>query len=284
VNLAHSVSTRLLEISRSRNEDYHFLLVRYGSERLLHRMAHHAVLKEFILKGATLFLVWEGTWFRATRDIDLLGFGSTDITAMEVAFQNLCREDTVLADGLTFDPSSVQADRIKEGQFYEGIRVKLVVHLDRTRIPLQVDIGFGDAVTPTAQTAMFPCLLERSSFPVRAYPPETVIAEKLLAIASLGLLNTRMKDYYDLLVLGRRQKLDSAMCAQAIRNSCLARRLPIPERMPVGLTASFWSDARKISQWKGFVNRNQLVLPVGELPAVVQEVAKYMDPILEQLQ
>lgn len=284
MNLAHSISVRLLELSRNRQEDHHFVLVRYGSERLLHRMATHPVLKTFILKGATLFLVWEGAWFRATRDIDFLGFGSTELGDMGACFRKLCEHDSLDVDGLVFDPESVKVGRIKEDQFYEGIRVNLVVLLGRTRIPLQVDIGFGDAITPEARRVDFPSLLGGDPVSLLAYPVETVLAEKFLAIATLGMLNSRMKDYYDLLVLGRRHALDPGLCGQAIRNTCLARRVAIPlERSPVGLTSAFWNDPAKIRQWKAFVHRSQLVLQVDDLQSVVQEVARLLDPILEEL-
>jgi len=285
VNLAHSVSVRLLELSRNRQEDHHFVLVRYGSERLLHRMASHPVLRTFVLKGATLFLVWEGAWFRATRDIDFLGFGSTELGDMEACFRQLCGQDTLAVDGLVFDPQSVKVGRIKEDQFYEGIRVNLVALLGRTRIPLQVDIGFGDAVTPEARRVDFPSLLGGDPVSLLAYPVETVLAEKFLAIATLGMLNSRMKDYYDLLVLGRRHALDPVLCGLAIRNTCLARRVAIPlERPPIGLTSEFWSDPAKNRQWKAFVNRNQLVLQVDDLQDVVREVARLLDPILVELE
>lgn len=284
MNLAHSVAARLLDISRKKREDHHFVLVRYGSERLLHRMSSHSVLGGFVLKGATLFLVWEGAWFRATRDIDFLGFGSTALEDMERCFRQICEQDTLSEDGLEFDPAEVQVGRIKEDQFYEGMRVSLVARLGRTRIPLQVDIGFGDAVTPQAQRVEFPTLLGNVAIPLLAYPVETVLAEKFLAIATLGMLNSRMKDYYDLMVLSRRHVLDDGLCALAIRNSCLARRLPCPAAtLPIGLTSAFSSDPAKIRQWKAFVRRNQLVMPVEDLNAVVQEVAAALRPVLEAL-
>ena len=126
MNKAHSVSARLLQIAKARNEDFHFVLVRYGSERLLYRIGMHPLLRTFLLKGASLFLVWEGTWFRTTRDIDLLGFGSSDMEHLKQSFQELCSMDTLDEDGLVFDHESLAVTRIKEDQFYEGIRVRLV--------------------------------------------------------------------------------------------------------------------------------------------------------------
>lgn len=283
MNKAHSVSARLLQIAKDRGEDFHFVLVRYGSERLLYRIGEHPLLRTFLLKGASLFLVWEGTWFRTTRDIDLLGFGDLDMEHVEQCFQELCSMDSSGTDGLIFDGASLAVGRIKEDQFYEGIRVRLVCRLEKTRIPLQVDIGFGDAVTPTAKAIEYPCLLDGPAPKLHAYPVETVVSEKFLAIATLGMSNSRMKDYFDLAILGRRFPLDPAMCAKAIRNTCRARRLDIPREMPVGLTLRFAADPDKIRQWIAFANRNGLAVPVGNLATVVQEVRTLLDPILEHL-
>lgn len=283
MNKAHSVSARLLQIAKARNEDFHFVLVRYGSERLLYRIGMHPLLRTFLLKGASLFLVWEGTWFRTTRDIDLLGFGNPDMEYLKQRFQDVCSMDTSDEDGLVFDRESLTVTRIKEDQFYEGIRVRLVCLLEKTRIPLQVDIGFGDAVTPAANHVEYPCLLDAPPPRVNAYPMETVVSEKFLAIATLGMSNTRMKDYFDLAVLGRRFPLDAAMCALAIRNTCHARKIDLPKELPIGLTDRFGSDIDKVRQWNAFTNRSGFSIQVGDLASVVQEVRTLLDPILDRL-
>ena len=283
MNKAHSVSARLLQIAKARDEDFHFILVRYGSERLLYRIGTHPLLRTFLLKGASLFLVWEGTWFRTTRDIDLLGFGNPDMEHVKQSFLELCSMDTSNTDGLVFDGESLAVGRIKEDQFYEGIRVRLACYLEKTRIPLQVDIGFGDAVTPTANSVVYPCLLDAPAPRLNAYPMETVVSEKFLAIATLGMSNSRMKDYFDLAILGRRFPLDAAMCAKAIRNTCQARRIEIPKTMPIGLTQTFTSAPDKIRQWNAFTHRSGLTIQVGDLASVVQEVRSLLDPILELL-
>lgn len=283
MNKARSVSARLLQIAKARDEDFHFVLVRYGSERLLYRIGTHPLLRTFLLKGASLFLVWEGTWFRTTRDIDLLGFGSPDMEQMKRAFLELCAEDTSNVDGLVFAGDSLAVTRIKEDQFYEGIRVRLFCYLERTRIPLQVDIGFGDAVTPEAKPIEYPCLLDAPAPKLNAYPIETVVSEKFLAIATLGMSNSRMKDYFDLAMLGRRFALDAAMCADAIRNTCQARRIDIPREVPIGLTGHFSSNSDKIRQWKAFMGRNGIAIRMDDLASVVQEVRDLLDPILDIL-
>lgn len=283
-NVAHSVADRLLAIAKSRGEDYQFVLVRYGSERLLYRISVHPELERFVLKGASLFLVWEGQWFRTTRDIDLLGIGSTDIARMERVFGEICVMDTANIDGLAFDKDSITVSRIKENQFYEGVRIRLLALLGKARIQLQVDVGFGDAITPSPRNVEFPCMLDAPPPRLLAYPIETALAEKFLAIATLGMLNTRMKDFYDILVISQRTDLDPALLAQAVRNTCRARRLVVPNSVPVGLTKIFSLDPEKCRQWDAFRNRSSLTIPAGDLESVVNQVRTYLDPVFTLLE
>jgi len=282
-SLVRSVSDRLLNIARERGEDFQFVLVRYGSERLLYRISVHPELREFVLKGASLFLVWEGQWFRTTRDIDLLGYGSTDLPRMERIFRSICAMESVEVDGLSFDESTLSVARIKEDQFYEGIRIRLVAFLGKTRIPLQVDIGFGDAITPGPQSIKFPCLLDAPAPNLLAYPIETALAEKFLAIATLGMQNTRMKDFYDILILSQRHDFETQALAEAIGNTCAARRLPVPTSIPVGMSEVFAQDVEKQRQWEAFVRRSSLSVPVGDLPSVVRTMRDYLEPIFPLL-
>jgi hypothetical protein len=283
-NMLQSISDRLLNIAKARDEDFQFVLVRYGSERLLYRISIHPELREFVLKGASLFLVWEGRWFRTTRDIDLLGYGSTDLSRMERIFRSVCAMEFAGIDGLSFDETTLAVSRIREDQFYEGIRIRLVAFLGRTRIPLQVDVGFGDAITPGPQSIEFPCLLDAPTPHLLAYPVETALAEKFMAVATLGMQNTRMKDFYDILVLSRRRSLDVPVLAEAIRNTCMARRLPVPKSIPVGLSEAFTRDAEKRRQWDAFVLRSNLTIPVGDLTSMVEQIRRYLEPVFPNLQ
>lgn len=281
--LAQSISARLLTLSKSHGEDFQFMLVRYGSERLLYRISLHPELRDFVLKGATLFLVWEGQWFRTTRDLDFLGYGSTEPGRMERLFREICAMETPDSDGLSFDPLSVFASRIKEDQFYEGTRVRLDAFLGRSRISLQVDIGFGDAITPEPRRVQFPCLLGGPHPILLSYPIETALAEKILAVVTLGMRNSRMKDYYDIIVASRRLSPNPHQLAEAIRNTCRSRRLEVPKEMPIGLTGDFAQDPQKRKQWEAFRNRSTLTMPMGDLEAVVREVREFFQPVLAKL-
>ncbi len=283
MNRARSVADRLVAISRLRKEDHHLVLVRYGGERLLERISRHPLLSRFVLKGATLFLAWEGVGFRATRDIDLLGYGSSDLEVMRILFGEICREDTSERDGLRFDENSVDVSRIKEDQLHEGTRVRLVAFLERTRIPLQVDIGFGDAITPAPRAIEFPTLLGEPPIRLLGYPFETVFAEKLAAIDSLGMVNTRMKDYHDLVVLARNHSLDLETCASALLRTCEARMLDIPRKIPVGLTEAFAREPSRERLWRSFQDRTTSAHPMGSLVEVVHELAGFVGPILDRL-
>ena len=205
-NQAASVRDRLSKLGRARNEDPNFVLNRYAMERFLYRLSRSAHEPKFVLKGAMLFTVWSGHPHRATKDIDLLGTGAPDLTRLAQIFRDVCSV-TVEDDGLSFDAASVTTTRIKEDADYEGVRVQFSGTLGTALLNLQVDIGFGDAVTPAPATVDFPALLEFPPARVRAYPRETVVAEKLEAMVFLGLANSRMKDFFDLAFLARRSSL-----------------------------------------------------------------------------
>src|SRR5262249_34968413 len=151
---------------------------------------------------------------RPTRDLDLLGQGPLGVERLEQVFCDLCLL-RVEDDGLHFDPGSVRGERIREDQQYEGVRVALLARLDNARVPLQIDVGFGDAVTPGVVEVTYPTLLELPVPAVRAYPRETVVAEKFQALVQLGMANSRMKDFYDLWTLSRQFTFAGPVLAEA---------------------------------------------------------------------
>ncbi|HZH02247.1 MAG TPA: nucleotidyl transferase AbiEii/AbiGii toxin family protein, partial [Myxococcaceae bacterium] len=196
------VRTRLLRLARQRGEDFQLVLLRYANERLLYRLSISRHASQFILKGATLFTLWTGEPHRATRDIDLLGFGDQDEARLREVFSEVLSLKSE-NEGVHFDLGSLSVGTIREDRVYGGVRVEVIAHLTTARVHLQIDIGFGDAITPEAQTAEFPALLEFPAPRLRAYPRETVVAEKLEAMVQLGMVNSRMKDFYDLAMMAR---------------------------------------------------------------------------------
>ncbi len=194
-----------------------------------------------------LFTAWLEDPFRPTQDLDLLGFGDPAVTAIRIVFEAICRiegED----DGLVFDTDGLSVEPIREDQQYGGVRLKTTAFLGRTRIPVQVDIGFGDAVTPAAQELEFPSLLSAEGPRLKAYPRETVVAEKLQAVVALGRANSRMKDFYDLLALSRLFAFEGQSLTQAMRATFERRGTPLPTETPLGLSTAFAEDGDKARQ------------------------------------
>jgi predicted nucleotidyltransferase component of viral defense system len=274
-DLAASVRQRLLNRARERGEDFQLVLTWYGIERLLCRLSESPHADAFILKGAMLFSLWSGEAHRPTRDLDLLGSGDAQVPRMEAILREVCQVPS--EDGLEFDPASVRGEEIRSPDEYDGVRIKLVGRLAGARIPLRVDIGFGDAVVPPPETIEYPSLLDLPAPRLRAYPREAVVAEKLQALVELGIANTRMKDFYDLWMLARRFDFEGERVAQAIAATFERRRTPIPEEAPLALTAAFHTDAAKQTQWGAFLRKGS-VSETPEMEEVVGRIAAFVMP------
>jgi predicted nucleotidyltransferase component of viral defense system len=207
-NVAASARQRLLNLSKASSVDYNQLLVRYAIERLLYRLSRSRHRENFVLKGAMLFAIWEGSPHRPTQDVDLLGFGDRSPDHIAAVFRELCAA-SVEDDGIAFAANTVHAEEIRTADEYGGVRVRFTASLGGAIIRVQADVGFGDAITPPAPESNYPTLLPNQPAPhLRVYPRETVVAEKMEAITKLGMLNTRFKDYYDLRYLADRFEFD----------------------------------------------------------------------------
>ena len=256
-NPAASVRARLLNKARADGVDYQLLLTRYGLERFLYRLSISRERDNFLLKGALLFDLWYDVPLRPTRDIDLLGFGLAEIPLLVAAFEGICAIE--VDDGIAFDAASIRADEIRKEANYAGIRLTLTGNIDGARCPVQIDVGYGDAVTPAPESARYPVMFGDMPAPaLRVYPRYTVVAEKLEAIISLGMANSRMKDYFDLWVILRDAKLDQDILVQAVEATLNRRGTRKPSGVPIGLSEQFSSDRHKLTQWTAFINRNQL--------------------------
>jgi nucleotidyltransferase AbiEii toxin of type IV toxin-antitoxin system len=252
-----SVLTRLLDLARQRGDDYSLLLNRFGLERLLDRLSRSRHADRFLLKGALLFSLWYDQSHRPTRDADLLGFGADDTDHLRRTFRELAAID--LDDGIVFDPDSVRTEPIREDNAYGGIRVRLVGRIGSARCSLQVDVAFGDAVTPEPEVAAYPALLPDFASPsLRVYPVYTVIAEKYQAMVVLGAANGRMKDFYDVAVIAGRTTLDGATLARAIAATFARRQTALPQEPPLALRSDFAADPGKQRQWSAFIARGRL--------------------------
>jgi len=256
-NLSASILARLLTLAKRRGDDYNLLLNRFALERLLCRVAASPHADRFLLKGALLFSLWYDQLHRPTRDADLLGFGPDDADTLIATFRDIAAID--MDDGVAFDAQSVRADSIREDNRYGGLRVRLNGRIANVRCALQIDVGFGEAVTPEPQTVVFPVLLDDLVAPtLRVYPVYTVIAEKYHAMTVLGLANTRMKDFFDIAIVARRTDLDGATLARAIGATFARRGTALPSTPPVALTPDFGADPAKQRQWQAFLRKGRI--------------------------
>lgn len=274
-----AVRAHLQRISRERGEDHQNVLLRYANERFLFRLSQSTHASQFVLKGAALFTIWNGNPHRATRDIDLLGFGEPGAQAVRRAIADALALE-VQEDGVRFDVASLEVGPIREDQEYGGMRAEFVARIKTAVLRLQVDVGFGDVVTPAPELLAFPTLLDFPAPRLRAYPRETVVAEKVEAMVQLGLANSRMKDFFDLAVLSRTFDFDGKLLIRAVLATFARRRTPLPREIPVALTTDFLRDPSKQIQWSGFVRKASIPKPIS-LEETVGTVRGFVAPLLE---
>ena len=279
-NISASIRQRLLNLARTRNEDFGLLLTKYALERILYRISQSKYRTVFVLKGALLFELWTDQAHRPTRDADFLSQGENDPVRLEAAFKEVCTT-SVADDGLVFDPESVTAQRIKEDADYEGVRVSFLGFLEKARIPIQIDIGFGDAITPHAVKSTFPAMLNGPAPVLLTYPKETVVAEKFEAMVKLGIANSRMKDFHDLRTLGDLFPFEGAVLSDAIKRTFERRKtaLPTAER-PIAFTHEFFEDEEKKRQWSAFIAKNKLYIAPISLEEVVAAIERFVMPMI----
>jgi hypothetical protein len=256
-NIAASVRTKLLAGAQTRGEDFNLVLQRYAAERFLYRLGASRYRDKFVLKGAMLFALWGGSMYRATRDLDLTGYGQDEIPWLVDAIREICITPCP-TDGLTFDPDTVQAEPIRDESDYGGFRVRLSALLDSAQIRLQVDVGFGNAIVPGAQDEEYPTLLNGPPPLIRAYPREAVVAEKLHAMVVLGSATSRLKDFYDLYVLSRLFPFAGDTLTRSIAATFERRKTAIPEALPVALAPAFFAEEDRAVQWRAYLDRNGL--------------------------
>lgn len=276
-NISASVRDRLLNKARAEKLDYNLLLTRYALERMLYRLSISKQRDQFLLKGALLFDLWFDVPHRPTHDADFLGFGSAEIPHIEEIFRDICRIE--VEDGIAFQPDTVKAAEIRKEANYAGVRVTLLGMLDSARCPVQIDIGFGDAVVPGPDEVHYPVILGEMPGPhLHVYPRYTVVAEKLEALTSLGMLNSRMKDFFDLWILAKHSDFDGPILSRAVAATFDRRRTAVPNGVPIGLSDEFISDAQKGKQWQAFLRKNALdPMPLG---TVVADLRDFLMPVL----
>jgi hypothetical protein len=267
-DMGASVRGRLRRLARASGESFAHVLLRYANERLLYRLASSSHGPRFVLKGAALFTLWTGKPHRATRDLDLLGYGPSDVGDMRAVFEDVLSPGGI-DDGVRFDAKNLVVAPIREDQEYGGVRVELVAWITTAQVRLQVDVGVGDAITPEASLMEFPVILDFPAPRLRAYPRETVVAEKVEAMVQLGMANSRMKDFYDVALLARTFDFEGELLTRAMVATFERRKTAVPNVPPVAFTEAFATDPTKRVQWSGFVRK----AGVGQGASLLETVA-----------
>jgi predicted nucleotidyltransferase component of viral defense system len=273
-NIAASVKQRLLNMARAQGRGFDILLVRFALERLLFRLSQSAHRENYILKGGMLVTQWLDHDNRETRDADFLGFGEADVETIKAIFAEIMAITS--EDGLDFDIGAIAATTIREEAEYDGIRLKTFAYLGRTRIPVTLDIAFGDVLADASQTVDYPSLLDMERPSIRTYPPAQVIAEKFQAMVALGLANGRMKDFYDLWAIPKALPIDDQALDTAIAATFERRTTPVPKERPSGLSAAMAEDAAAQQRWRAYVE--SLELPVPDFTDVLEDIWALLAP------
>ncbi len=282
MNIVASVRERLLNRARDSGRPFGELLQYYAMERFLYRLSRTPDADEFVLKGALMFAVWQAPLSRPTMDIDLLGRTDNSIDTIVRITKDACLQG-VEPDGLEFDEASVEGQRITEAADYEGVRVRFRGVLGTARIVMQLDVGFGDVVIPRAKLEEYPTILPGLPAPrIRGYSRESTIAEKFEAMVKLGILNSRMKDFFDIWFLSREFDFDGQILAAAITKTFTVRGAEIPSH-PARLTGALAEDASKTVQWRGFTRRSRLEVIPGDFGEVMAAILAFLGPVAESL-
>ncbi len=278
-NVPASVRQRLLDLARERGQDFQLLLTHYTIERLLYRLGQSVYADQFVLKGAMLFRVWNTQASRTTRDLDLLGQGESSPEAVAKVFEDIAQTQVQPSDGIEFITGGLRADPIRDNSEYHGVRVRFTADLDGASIPVQVDVAFGDVVEPAPALATYPVLLDLPAPHIRTYPRHAVVAEKFQAIVSLGMANTRTKDYYDLWILSRDNEFDGDQLTGAVRSTFKQRKTVIPLAVPAGLSEEYLADPSRDRQWHGLAERFGAATPVPSFSTVGERIWEFLHPV-----
>jgi len=276
-NIVASIHQRLHNKAQETDRPFGEILQYFAIERFLYRLSVSRHADSFVLKGALMLPIWSRALSRPTVGIDLLGRTANRVEAIADVVGEVCGVE-VEPDGLTFDAASIEAEPISPQAEYEGVRVRFRGALDNARISMQIDVGFGDVVVPSAQHIRYPALLDLPAPQLEAYSKESVIAEKLQAMVRLGELNSRMKDFYDVWAMARQLDFDGAGLAEAIKATFDNRATALPAD-PEPFRATFAENPVKQAQWRGFIRRHRLEGDQARFEEVIADLASFLVPV-----
>jgi hypothetical protein len=280
VNMGHSVRERLKNLAKAGNRDVAWLFQRYAFERFYWRIGKSAYADRFILKGASLFTLWMGPMFRVTQDTDLESTMRPDLDGMKNVFAEIASLPLETDDGVRYDVASIETSEIKAQDDYKGVRVTFNAFIERARIPLQFDIGFGDSVYPRPRFAEYPVLLGGEKPRMKVYPQYTVVAEKVSAMIARGMDNSRLKDYFDIWALTETFPFDLALLATAMSRTLGRKGFSLAGEWPDGLTDAYAANAMKLSQWNAFLRKTLPQTRPDSLSAAVARIRAFLSPVV----
>ena len=278
---AESIRQRLRNELRARGQDVTLGLPRYAVERFLYRLGRSRHRERFVLKGATLFAIW-GTAYRPTRDIDFTGYGSPAPQDVIGAFREICDTPDEV-DPLVFDTATMTAEPIRDGSEYDGLRIRIRARLGDSDIPIQVDVGFGNAIVPGPEEKEYRTILGDPPPRILVYPPESVVAEKLHAMVTLGERNSRYKDFYDLYAMAGAFRFERSTLVRAVRATFDRRATPVTTALPAALAAPFYSGPSRAAQWRAYVGRNALTDAPADFVQVGERLGAFLQPVWADL-
>ncbi len=277
---AESIHQRILNKAAAENRPFNELLQYYMIERFLYRFGQSAHCQNFILKGALVFLAWKAPFFRPTRDMDFLGFTNNSVDNIVQVVHEVCMQP-VESDGIVFDPESVQGEMINERAGYQGVRVKFLGYLGKAHVHMRLDVGFADVVTPSPIEVELPTIFKNMNKPcVRAYPPETIIAEKLQSMIALGVINSRMKDFYDIWFMAQSMEFDFHLLKQAVFTTFNQRKTVVSKELPTALTTEFANQ--KQAMWSAFLSKSRIENAPDTLVDIIDVLNKFLGPVIYQ--
>lgn len=281
-NVSHSVHERLLAQAKKENRPFNELLQHYAIERFLFRLGKSPHAEKLLLKGALLLRVWKIPMARPTMDIDVLGRNAGALDAL-VSILRDCITLPVEEDGMRYDPDSIATEAITLDADYQGWRIRFRSALGNARVPMQVDVGVGDAVYPAPIWIEYPVLLDQPAPRLLAYTPETAIAEKYQAMVELDMANSRMKDFHDIWTLANNLEFVGEHLGEAIRRTFERRVTPLPSSAPTALTADFYDEESKQTQWRAFLSKGNLADDAESLAGVAATLREFLIPITEAI-
>ncbi|MFT4808058.1 MAG: hypothetical protein ACI84K_001259 [Pseudohongiellaceae bacterium] len=276
-NVSASVLAKLNNYRREQKEDFQRVLTQYVIQRFLFRLGVSKYKNRFLLKGSWMFVSWSGALHRPTKDVDMLGYGDFDKDTILDAFRDVLDSDNDHDDGVIFDLSTLSGSDIKQDDLYSGFRITCVAFIGSTRNTLQVDIGFGDAVTPNPENVIIQSVIDQTPAEVIGYPVYTVLAEKYHAMVVLGFANSRMKDFYDIITILRTMSLEFLILQEALEATFNRRDTSLEQAKEI-YSDSFKFDESKVAQWNAFLRKNDLAEQLTFADAV-EEIQHFMEPI-----